>query len=219
MAYPQPLIKLSFGGSMADEDIWTNGLSIIQNTAADTIALFGSLEAQDFAAAAAAFYVNGSPSANNYVSLDWIKIALVGTDGKYLQDAKIYDLPVPDTGAGTFAVSPQDSVVVSLVTDFKRGLAKRGRIYLPAGFSVPVATDGRLSSTSITGLLAKVKIFFDAIEVIISGGDLGGRIVVASSVGAGMFHEVTSLEIGNIMDNQNRRRNRLQEIYTSLALN
>jgi len=218
MAYPRSFIKYTVGGSVAQEDIWTNGLSLLSANDEQTRDLFVALQPVDFKTLVDTFYATGTQAMNGYNTVEWIKIAHIGTDGKYLSDAKIYDYSTPKPGTGTFAVSPQDSVVISELTEAKRGLARRGRIYLPAGFAIPDSTTGRIPSVQVGNVLAKAKAYFDGISTLMETKADNGRIVVASSVREGQFRNVLSLELGNLVDNQSRRRNRLQEVYTETTL-
>jgi len=218
MAYPHAFIKLSISGTTADTDIWSNGLSLVGANTGDAVDCFANLEPEDLAAITTTFYRTTGNSMNSFNTLNTIKLALIGTDGKYLEDPKIYDYPTASPGAGNFNVSPQDTVVLSLVTPNKRGLAKRGRIYLPAGFAQPTPTTGRLSTVSQDTVLAKAKTWIDAMTVIIQAANSSVNVCVASNVREGDFNEVLSLEVGDIMDNQSRRRNRLQEVYNTIDL-
>lgn len=218
MAYPQPIVRLSVGGSVAGEDVWTNGLTIGANGTQGANDLFLSLTPDQFIPAVNAFYATGPYSANPYNTVEWIKLALVGVDGKYLRDAKIYDYPTPRQGTGSFGASPHDTMVLSLLTATKRGLARRGRIYLPSGFASIAPATGRVVPADVTALVAKSKTYLDAINAIVKVQNINNRICIASDVREGMIRQVTDLEIGNLMDNQSRRRNRLDETYVAATL-
>lgn len=216
MAYNQPILKLTFGGSVSGEDIWTNGLSIGGNDQGDSGAIqaFEGLEPDAFATIAQEFYADGPNHMASFNTLEWIKMALVGPDGKYVEDAKIYDYPAPVQGAGNFSVSPHDTIVLSLLTGVKRGLARRGRIYLPAGFGQPEGGTGRLSASTTGRVAALGADFIGKIDDVLRTVSPSADVVIASSVGAGATREVIAVEVGNLMDNQSRRRNRLFETYS-----
>lgn len=213
--YPTPIIKLSVGGSVAGEDVWTNGLTLTPNNQLGSAEdAFLALTPQQFTTAVNAFYATGPSSMDSYNTVEWIKLALIGRDGKYLRDAKIYDYPTPRPGTGSFNVSPHDTMVVSLLTGTKRGLARRGRIYLPSGFASVSATTGRVLPADVTALVGKAKTYLEAVDAIGAAAIPGGvSICIASDVREGQIRRVTALEVGNLMDNQSRRRNRLDEVY------
>ena len=120
--YPTPIIKLSVGGSVAGEDVWTNGLTLTPNNQLGSAEdAFLALTPQQFTTAVNAFYATGPFSMSQYNTVEWIKLALIGRDGKYLRDAKIYDYPTPRPGTGSFAVSPHDTLVISELTGRRGG--------------------------------------------------------------------------------------------------
>ena len=216
MSYSDSHIRLTFGGQVSSEDVWSNGLSLAVNTVGMAPTAFAALEPEDFDAAIRAAYI-GSGAMNSYNNLTYIKLALIGTDGKYLEDAKIYDYAAPVTGTINYAMAPQDSVVVSLLTATKRGLANRGRIYLPSGFA-DVGSNGKLTTANQTAIANRFVTFINAVNGV--GTSTGAYTVacIASGVGAGAMRNITSIEVGNLMDSQRRRRNRLTEIYVAADL-
>lgn len=220
MSFPGPIIKLSFGGSVQGQDIWSNSFHLIDYFNENTQELFNSLEPEDFITIANTFYTAAPNGMNQFNTLETIKLALIGADGKYMTDPKIYDYPTPRLGSGQYAVSPQDSIVVSLLTPVKRGLAYRGRFFPPAGFAAPSGS-GRLSSASVNSMINKAVLFLRGIDNIAASAteEADGKLVVASSTRSGAYWPVTAVEVGNIMDNQKRRRNRLNEVYESAPLN
>ena len=181
MAFPAPLLRLSWGGSVAGEDIWTNGVHIISTNpdlpAADA---FEELTAQQFASIISTTYANAG-GMTTFNRLEWVKLALIGTDGKYITDPKIYDYPNPISGTTSFSVSPQDSVVVSFTTDARRGLAHRGRIYPPAGFAAPQSGTGRIQSTQVAAIANRFKTFINGINDILNNlSEISMVVAVAS---------------------------------------
>ena len=216
MSYSDSHIRLTFGGQVSSEDVWSNGLALAVNTAGMAPTAFAALEPEDFDAAIRAAYI-GSGGIASYNNLTYIKLALIGTDGKYLEDAKIYDYPAPVTGTINYAMPPQDSVVVSLLTAAKRGLANRGRIYLPSGFA-DVGNNGKVTTANQTSIANRFVTFINAVNGV--GTSTGANTVasIVSGVGAGAIRNITSIEVGNLMDSQRRRRNRLTETYVAADL-
>lgn len=217
MAYSEPFIKLSFGGTVSGEDVWSNALSLGSPETGVTQAAFNALEPQQFESALRTAYM-GAQGMASYETVSWIKLAYIGEDGKYIGEPKIYDFNVPGQGSGSFNVPPQDSIVISHLTEAKRGLAYRGRTYLPAGFGDATA-NGKLSSATINTILTKFTTFFNAINTITTTTTgLPIKVIVNSNVRSGMSRYVTALSVGNLVDTQRRRRNRLSEAYVDAAL-
>lgn len=218
--FSQELLKLTWGGDIASEDEWTNGIHIGQwtETALDPVAAFEEFELSgDIATALAAAY-GGANTLARYENLRWIKLSVIGEDGKVIGEPKYYDYTTPVIGTTTIATPPQDSIVVTLTTDKPRGLANKGRIYLPSGFADVQGTDGRISPSAATSIANRFATLMTAINTycVSTIGQYG--VGVASSVGAGAFEIVTGVAVGNLIDTQRRRRNRLTETYTSAAV-
>ena len=153
--------------------------------------------------------------------LGWIKVALIGTDGKYIPgvESKVFDFPTNPAGTGSFSVSPQDSIVISLTTSVRRGLASRGRFYPPAGFGQPVNSTGKLSSTVTDSIATRAVTMVNGINQI-ANANAGGSLWlhIAYNVREGAIRAIQGVEVGNLMDNQKRRRNKLSEVYSSVEL-
>lgn len=218
MAYPNAFVKLTVSGTVAGEDIWSNSYSISTQDGSSGEEMFADLNPAALATAAQAFYCQGGQSMMTYNRLSTIKLALIGTDGKTIGEPKIYDYPNPPAGQATFTVPPQDSIVISLLTDTIRGLANRGRIYAPAGFGDVTSSSGRLNATTVTFLVNKAVTWINAINTFAQTASPAGIVVINSAVRAGASHPVTGVEVGNLVDTQRRRRNRLSEAYTTAPL-
>lgn len=151
-----------------------------------------------------------------------IKISDLGTDGKTtLSNTVFYQYPSPIAGAQTNPIPlPQSALVCTLRSSIPRGIASKGRMYLP-GVAVPVQGNGHLPTADPENMSTLLKTFFDGVNT-----DLGirGDIILASRgrTGAnpttGINAKVTSIRVGDVYDTQRRRRNALQEVYTSKVL-
>lgn len=218
MAYPGPIIKLTYGGSCATEDEWSNSLTLSSNNASDNPTAFAGLEPQNYEAAIRAAYITGSTGIAQYNTLEWIKLSLIGIDGKLIGDAKIYDLATPAVGPGPSSMAPQNSIVVTLDTIARRGLASKGRFFLPAGYADVATTTARLSPASVTALVTRMQTYLNAVNAVTSTSGERTYVSVASGIGAGVIRVATGLRVGNLVDTQRRRRNRLTETYTDAPL-
>lgn len=121
----------------------------------------------------------------------------------------------PVAGSGSLTMPPQCSVVASLLTGIA-GRRTRGRIYWPrvtgsldAGF--------KISGTPVPALLAPA--FADFLEdTALASGLEGLQPVVVSKVGAGALTTVSSVSVGDIIDTQRRRRDKLVETRVTAAV-
>jgi len=114
------------------------------------------------------------------------------------------------TGVAAGEMLPfQCATVISLLTDSATRHG-RGRFYLP-----PLATGtvdgGLISAATITSLDTAWTAFFDSLNTD------GLNPVVRNRTGH-ISTPVTSARVGNVFDTQRRRRNKLVEVYTAIAV-
>lgn len=103
----------------------------------------------------------------------------------------------------------QVAVVISLRTALATR-SGRGRFYLPP-LGVTMVDDGRVSAAAIAILDNAWTDFFDAMNT-------GGLTVVVRNRTSHVSTVVTSARVGNVFDTQRRRRNKLIETYTDIAV-
>jgi hypothetical protein len=116
-------------------------------------------------------------------------------------------------GTGGAIHDLQTAVVCSLRTTLatRRG---RGRIYWPA-VGQSLQSNGRMISTEVDGLVGNFRTMFEGVAAAwpeTGELDLG----VVSTVGA-TFTPVNRIQVGDVLDNQRRRRDALVENYTTLV--
>ncbi len=214
----------SFGGA----EIWSTSFYI------------GSVEAdvsnptQQFADAIrtawTAFFQNvGVQMGTNWTTKE-IKLAQVGTDGKTSLSNVIY-APYGTPIAGTYGSNvypPQVSVAATLEHTGARGLAAKGRMYLP-GIARSVTATGMMDTTSCTAIATALKTFLDAVN---TAAPTGERVILASQgrrtkgadgkytpvPGTAVNAVVDRVKVGSVFDTQRRRRNNLVELYQSATL-
>lgn len=215
-----------FGG--AEE--WSTGFYIGQEGA--DAQLPDQATANAIATAWAAFFTNqGSYVANSYTA-ELVKLASVGIDGKSSSADTIYaNMPAGTAGTKTTNFPPQNALVATLTGPNVRGLASKGRMYLP-GIVAPVQPDGHIDLTTVGTIATNVQTFLKAVDAITSTPD---RLILASHGqltksadgkhwipkvgGIGPVNKpVTGCKVGNVYDTQRRRRNGLVEAYVSKTL-
>lgn len=120
----------------------------------------------------------------------------------------------PVGASATASLPPQASIVASWETAVA-GRHGKGRIYLPAPTTAVLTADGGLlTSTVQTGVAAAAADYVAALNYSGIGADSYADMVVAGAPWL-RYAKVSSVRIGNVIDTQRRRRNRLTETYIS----
>lgn len=215
MVYPKSFYRIVIGGTLYTES-WNTSLQVY---AADDQPVTPELLAA-VADSVEDFHVDGNVAGGQFHSqafLTYVKVNRINALGHYQDPVSMtHDYPVPRGGGGAgTGVPPQIATVASLRTDFERGLAHRGRMYLvPAmGFTTP-ATDGRAPAASALRVAGAVSTLINRVNTdfaTVNGGDFGGRVAIISNKGAGAFHFVTRVECGRVIDTMRSRRSSLDE--------
>lgn len=215
MAYPFDFIKVTFGGKIyGNAEIWSNGVNFGKN-----LAHTGMTEAQLKGAAEAissdveTWFKSGGAAISNSSTLEWVKVALIGTDGKYVFDSDLFDFDTPVSGQSSVKPAPQLTTVLTMETSRRRVPGRFARIYPP--MNVPNAlTNGRVSVAIANGmrdafanLLNEMN---DQLSILVT---TPVRAIVASEKTTEHF-QVKSVKVGDVVDTQRSRRNAFIEAYT-----
>lgn len=152
-------------------------------------------------------------------ALAWVKFNEIDpVSRRYKSATETYEriLTTPVRGSVEGNGMPQQTLCVSLLTGAKRGLASRGRFYPPATV-LSLGSDGTVSNTGVNLVAQAARTLINSLNNW-PGTDtpLGGQVVVLG--GNGTTRNVTAVSVGNVMDTQRRRRNKLRESYTTIAL-
>jgi hypothetical protein len=223
MPYPSSFYKLVIGGTHVTET-WNTGLSIYATT---TKPVDASILATVASAVSTWWSAVGTTGlqANGTLRLTYIKLNRINTDGHYqdgVSNTHIYPSPVAGGGTSTGA-APQLSAVVSLRTLYDRGLANRGRMFLPpvTGFTAPASgtllvatTDAVRVASSVSSLINNVNAAFAAW----GSGDLTGHVAIMSNSGAGQARLVNRVLVGRVIDTMRSRRAQVAEDYQASTI-
>lgn len=118
-------------------------------------------------------------------------------------------------GTGAQAHPYQTAIVLSLRTPGV-GASSRGRMYWPATAQSLDATTLRLTTSNANSLLTGFKTFLSGVETAIHVTLPEANLTVWSR-STQNFHNVNGLQLGNILDTQRRRRDRLIEGYVGVS--
>lgn len=228
MPYDRAHIVLQWGGTLPGGEIWTNSLRGGGSSLGPPGANFPSHAdiagwlAGHVKDALAAFHGRATSAINSVCKLTWAKMNAVGMDGKYLDPTtNLYTYPTPISGGGSgWQVPNQVCWVASLTTGLERGLAHRGRIFLPMPAVTLDSTTGQVGTAVASGLAGSVRTMIETIADT-PGLDEGKeyRILVMSNRGvAGASNLVTGVAVGRVLDTQRRRRTKQVENYQTVPV-
>jgi hypothetical protein len=165
------------------------------------------------------------------VRLTEVKVAHIGLDGLYKPGVDSYShyyLP-PIAGPGTRETGtvPQDTFCATLTTNKARGLASKGRIFLPPSGIMEPGLDGRVTASTALQVANSVWLLIKEINaneivdnVMIYSKGKGVKVENVEkkryewtypTVGEG--NPVTGVRVGRVIDTQRRRRRQLVEAY------
>lgn len=214
------------GDCFSGAEIWTTGF-YLGAPDADAGDPAGS------AAAIGALWTTFWGSATTYVSNLYrslqVKVAQHRTDGTTDPDAiDYYIYPTPPVGGTSLgALPPQVSLAVTMTSEIQRGLAAKGRMYMP-GIAAIIAGNGKVTSANVTNIATNFKTFLDGINssTAVSGNVIlasHGHYVKATDTTPAFYAlpkntQVTGCRVGDVYDTQRRRRNGLAEVYTTRVL-
>lgn len=206
MAYPGTHMLTSFGGDQFDGvEQWSCSLRSTPNFGDGNQFDQGALD--EIAAALGAWF-GSSASIGGLAYLNWVKHNRIGADGKYVSDVSYtHEYPTRIGGGGPAgALPPQVAQAVTLETGTTRGLACRGRIFLPQP-RVNLGSDGRQSIASCTAVATNVANLLTTLN----GLSLFGTVSVYSNVREGAVRAVTGVTVGRTIDTIRSRRAQLSE--------
>lgn len=220
MALPHKVARVTLSGNMfGGAEIWSTGFYLGHDLTDHSPIIAEGLD--NIGTAWQTFFTNPTSSIPAGYTFTTLKIASINLDGHTVADSALYWSPASAVvgGAGGTPLPPQISLVATLAAAEPRGLATKGRMFLP-GINAAVGTDGHISATIIGNISTNLKTFFDAIH---NDADTPGNLMLAS-VGRGPLHTdgairpAVQIRMGNVYDTQRRRRNALTEAYTIKTL-
>lgn len=223
----RPHIVAQWGGRLggtSSPEIWSNTLRIVGN----------STDQQDLQDLADTWYPNwvtalGTLMQNGGYSSqahwDYLKLNAVDANGHQLPGPTSAQYAPDDftSVAGSLPAHPyQVALAISFTTQATRGLAARGRVYVPAGGSSSSQWNPELGQLTTAHATAVRDAWASFLETIADnpGIDLANlRAAVVSPRGSdpGNWHTINGVRVGRVWDTQRRRRNALDENYTDTA--
>lgn len=222
MAYSQPFIRVSFGGSTAGGlDIWSCQFHLATvDPLANQLEWWNAVTSQaenikdlveDFVGNPAALIPQG-------VNLDWVKLAMVGEDGRYMYEA--VEVQADKSGGVMGSFIPQATIAFTMESPKWKDPGKYNRFYLPT--SNPSGNgEFRLNQSQVNLALTTCQTLIEGVNEILAGltATPASMVSVVSGTREGSTLAVIKLRLGRVIDTQRRRRNAIPEEYTSRTIN
>lgn len=162
---------------------------------------------------------------SNWTTLEFVKLAFIGTNGNYVNDAIEYRAQVKGKGAGSYTFPPQLAVCASLSSGSRIGRANHGRIYLPAPQDFASNVDGltgKCRATDVTALQTAVKTLLEGIHGEVSTVEVPTKLSIfspktpKSTPSLTPSHkDVKQVGIGPVVDTHRSRRTSLPDGVTT----
>lgn len=226
MPYLHRFTRVTISGTaFSGAEEWSTGFNVGEVDADATMPT--QAQANAYRDAWRAFHIHQNSWMSDRFASTLVKVSSIGVDGKSnAADTVFADFPVETKGAKAEAFPPQVSLVATLQGLDPRGVASKGRMYLP-GAIAGLTTDGHLDTQRRNELHAQFLIFLKAVNafegtpnfiMLASPGSLN-KDGTPRIGGSGPKNSIVqSLKIGNVYDTQRRRRNGLAEQYLSALL-
>lgn len=214
--FADQVVRVTFSGKMLNgNEEWQTGIYVgkAQGPATQPSQAWVDGVQQAFAT----FFTVGSGISNTFSFLE-AKAALLDTVGKYVDPsgAVVSHPSTPKLGPETGApLPPQCALVATLIAGSGKGLAGKGRMYIP-GVKWNIDGTGHLDTGAVSSLGTKLTNFINAVNALPNGP---GVVINASrghkrSLGLGARNvPVNGVRVGNVYDTQRRRRNSIAESY------
>lgn len=217
--YKTPSLYVTWGGQIGSSgsgvDVWQTGIHVaaasslispLMPDAGDMETLYEDILTP--------FHSDINVGISQGAKLLWAKAAVIDRNGDYEGDAINHDGAAVAGAVTTDRGGPQDSLVLSLWSGQALGKANYGRLYLPWN-GIPVqATNGRISDGAATNASVAAGDLVDDLNTWVAGfNDAAYKVRIMSAVGTGTTKTPAYVRVGNVIDTQRRRRNKIVETY------
>ena len=167
------------------------------------------------AAVMATFWKVPAAQLPSIARLSVVKWNRIGTDGRYASQNQttMTILDTPATGPVVPVYPTQIAWATTYRTDFSRGRASRGRNYWPTAVTVGAGEEMRTTALAARNMAGAVATLIANLNAAIrtEGGGLVASVM--SDLGDGRSAAIRRVEVGNRLDIQRRRANRVDETY------
>lgn len=215
MVYPNHIL-VAFGGRLGDNEQWQTGFRLISDDKDDLNAQVqrAGENLDDIEAHVLTWWNAAKTSLSAAAHWDFLKVNAIDAAGHYgsqVTNAIYYALD--EAGhVGTGIVGPfQNALCLSLRTQYTRGRASRGRMYLPIENVGISATSGEVTTGEPDVLATATAALLSNVNDNPGIDWANTRAAVVSEFGAA--NAITAVRAGKVVDTQRRRRASLVENY------
>ena len=220
MAYAHTFVKLTFGGRLAEgEEIWSCGIhldGISVNVSEQTVNDITEGEWTAVVNAVKAYVSSSDTAVPSAVTLNWVKMAAIGTNGRYLGGPREWNDETGVTGGASAAYIPQISYVVTLVADKFKDPGKYNRFYVPCAAPTGAGTY-KMTAPIAQQRANSAKTLVNALNTTLNASDADLEVAIVSEK-VSSYLPAETVQVGTLYDTQRRRRNGLYEDYSKVSL-
>lgn len=213
--YTAPHILITVqGDAWTSTETWQFGVRVIPTNVIVTDSDCQNL-ANNLAAPTQAMFTAAALKIGVTNRLMAIKVARINEDGHYPPDHNpgVYTYPTPIAAPAGQAGLPQATMCVTLLTNLPRGLASRGRFFLPNTNLIP-SGDGRITTVEADSIESLVRTWLLAVNA----SSEVDAIAVFSGLREGRTAVVNRIGVGRVIDTMRSRRRSLAELRSPLNL-
>lgn len=223
MAYDREHVYVTWGGTLGsvENEIWQNGVRLAPAAKGSTPAFPTAAQGAILMTSMQNQWALSTNQTMNWCKLKWLKFSKIGLLGNLIGEPLLVPTTPPAGVAGpqTSVGHPyQVALTVTLWSGSTYGKANYGRFYLPAP-AFASSVDGQISGSTVASA-NWVGTWLKNIETSAAGWPAGVAPMFVHIMGqAAVSADATSnrvlkVRIGDKMDTQRRRRNKIREIYT-----
>jgi hypothetical protein len=212
--------KVILSGTLTQSEIWSVGMSFNQPTGGGDGALTTSTELQEWAEAIAdleggvIFPTNLQNIVSSQCAITKVRVEARTAAGALNLAAEAAPAATAK-GSGTLRLPLQTALVASFISGFP-GRSNRGRIYLPCLTPVLDSQSARLAPNDVQAYANDFSRWLSRIAAAAPGGALTVPVIVSLTKGTQV--PITSVRVGDVLDNQSRRRDSLLETYSTAQI-
>jgi hypothetical protein len=208
------IIRLSIMGTMPSGEVWST--NPVYKIGGDFGVPVSAAQAATIATACLAVAV---PTALRTMNVSTVNFSGIRVEARskagVLESQAEAVRGAPTTGSGTAPHGFSTALVSSLRTAHP-GPSGRGRLYWPATSILLTTASLRVDPTNLISYRDSVKTYLSGLEAAIQATVTGVSLTVWSRKGLATY-PVTSIQVGDIVDTQRRRRDAAIENYSAVA--